>query len=97
MPLEDDAPRLSEIARIIADFRSEFRDAVGSMVRRDVYDAQRQTTDVKISTIEAELRRTQVEAEKDRAARVTMKNIMIGALLSGIVSLAVSVILIVVK
>lgn len=97
MPLDDDAPRLSEIARTIADFRSEFRDAIGNMVRRDVYDAHRQTTEVKITAIEAELRRTQADAEKDQAARATMKNIMIGALLSGIVSLTVSIILVVVQ
>lgn len=58
MPTSDDeAPRLAELARFIQDFRNEFRSAVETMVRKDVYAANLATMEARLTTLQAELSR----------------------------------------
>ena len=108
MPESDDVPRLAEIARTLSDFRSEFRDAIGGMVRRDVYTAEMRTLEVRIenqalelkrieSDNNAELKRIDNEIDKDRNYRKSLQTQVFGAGLTALVSLALLVVQVVVK
>jgi hypothetical protein len=98
MPEPDDGPRLAEIARTISDFRSEFREAISGMVRRDVYIAEMRVLEVRIENLaieqrriesdaSAEVHRVDTEIEKDRIDRKTLRNQVTGAGLTALVSL----------
>lgn len=59
MPVEDDAPRLSEIGRRISDvdrtlvdFRNEVRAAFHEMVRKETYLAERDALRERVTAIE---------------------------------------------
>lgn len=95
--IQDDVPRLAEIARTLADFRSEFREAVSGMVRRDVYIAEMRTLEVKIEglvqeakrlerDIYEETKRLDAEIERDRGERRTIRNQILGVGLTAAVS-----------
>ena len=63
MGYEEDAPRLSEIGRLIYsldrkmdDFRSEVRQALNDKVSKETYEAQRGAMADRISTLELSLR-----------------------------------------
>lgn len=94
----DDVPRLAEIARTLSDFRSEFRDAVSGMVRRDVYIAEMRTLEVKIEglfqenkrlerDIIEETKRLDTEIERDRGERRSIRNQIIGVGLTAALSI----------
>jgi hypothetical protein len=109
MPVDqDEAPRLAEIARSITDFRNEFREAVATMVRRDVYAAEMRTIEVRlaalateISRIEregnAEVKRVDEEMERDRQERRAQRNIIFGTGLTAAASLAIIILQAVIK
>lgn len=95
--IQDDVPRLAEIARTLADFRSEFCEAVSGMVRRDVYIAEMRTLEVKIEglvqeakrlerDIYEETKRLDAEIERDRGERRTIRNQILGVGLTAAVS-----------
>lgn len=108
MPEPDDTPRLAEIARTIADFRSEFREAISGMVRRDVYMAEMRTLEVKIETLVNEDRRIEnninneikslyQEIEKDRNDRKGVRTQVVGASLAAVVSVIMLILQVVIK
>lgn len=81
MPSEEDAPRLGEInrrltdvARTLADFRSEIRASLNDMVRRDAYVAERDGMKERIAALEARGNRHQ--------------GIMYTAIASGVIAIA---------
>jgi hypothetical protein len=97
MPEPDDVPRLAEISRTLSDFRSEFREAISGMVRRDVYMAEMRTFDVRLENLALELKRIENDAnteirrvdtdiEKDRSERRTLRAQVIGAGLTAAVT-----------
>lgn len=107
MPEPDDTPRLAEIARTIADFRSEFREAISGMVRRDVYMAEMRTLEVKIealvnedrrieNNINSDLKTLYQEIEKDRSDRKGVRTQVLGASLAAAVSIIMLIIQVVV-
>ena len=49
MPTPEEAISLAEIVRTMKDFREEFRSAVGSMIRADVYRAEQATLRAEIA------------------------------------------------
>lgn len=55
--IEDDAPRLSELVRIMTDFRAEFRHAMETVVRKDVYAAERAAAELQIVSLKQEIAR----------------------------------------
>jgi len=108
MPEPDDTPRLAEIARTISDFRSEFREAISGMVRRDVYMAEMRILEVRMENLALELKRIETDAtnevkrvdaelEKDRANRKGLQTQVLGAGLTALISLALLVIQVVIK
>lgn len=108
MPEPDDVPRLAEISRTLSDFRSEFREAIGGMVRRDVYMAEMRTFEVRLENLAIEQRRIEKDAqtevqnlyqeiEKDRSNRKGMQAQIFGAGLTALVSLALLFIQVVIK
>lgn len=99
---QDDVPRLAEIARTLSDFRSEFRDAVSGMVRRDVYIAEMRTLEVKIEGLVQECKRLErdlveetkrldTEIERDRGERRTIRNQIVGVGLTALLSIVLLV------
>lgn len=51
---EDDTPTLREVARIVRDFREEFRLQMGLMVRRDVHAVEHEALNIRVARLEAE-------------------------------------------
>lgn len=62
--IEDDAPRLSELVRIMQDFRAEFRHFAESVVRKDVYAVERAAFEMQLNVLQREIAR--VDKEIDR-------------------------------
>lgn len=90
--LEDEAPRLAEINRAIQDFRNEFREAVKSMVRRDVYDANMQTMQLQINNLDAKIAAVQKEREADESKQRSTRALAIGIAIPGAISFLIAVI-----
>lgn len=76
---QDETPRLAEIARVLNDFRNEFRSAIQELVRRDVYEVQHNGLEQRVKNIEDERR--------------INKNVAMGGLVSGLAALGVALIL----
>lgn len=90
--VEDEAPRLAEISRFIQDFRNEFRESVKSMVRRDVYDANMQTMQLQINTLDARISALQRERDEDENKQRSTRALAIGIAIPGAVSFLIAVI-----
>jgi predicted nucleic acid-binding Zn-ribbon protein len=90
--LEDEAPRLAEINRSIQDFRNEFREAVKSMVRRDVYDANMQTMQLQINQLDAKISGLQKEREQDEKERSSTRALAIGIAIPGTISFLIAIV-----
>lgn len=84
--LEEEAPRLAELNRSIQDFRQEFREVAKTMVRRDVYDANQQTVNLRIENIEAANRGLNAARDSDIQDRKNTRNLMIGIAFPGLLS-----------
>lgn len=104
----DDFPRLAEIVRTISDFRSEFREAFSMMVRRDVYQAEMRTHELRIESLNRELQRLEreqevlskeiyEEIEKDRRERRAIRNLLLGTGAAAAVSVLLLIIEVVIK
>lgn len=61
-PYEDDAPGNKELYRILCDFREEWRTSMGQLVRRDLYDVQREALSSRL-----------LKLENDREAQVKLQ------------------------
>jgi hypothetical protein len=57
--LDTEAVTLGEIGRLVSDVRSEVRALRGDVVRKDVYDAEQRTADVRIRAVEAQIKAIQ--------------------------------------
>lgn len=78
--LDDTAPSVAELGRFIQDFRNEFRSAVETMVRKDVYAANLATMEAKMTIMEvrtaavqAENMRLDAELKSDRTGRNNLR------------------------
>lgn len=106
--IEDDAPKLAELVRIMQDFRAEFRHAMETVVRKDVYAAERAAAELQIVALKQEISRL----DREIVARHTElrnelithhtdhKNYssrMVGAWITAGLSLLVGIVLMVVK
>jgi len=67
--ITDDAPRLSELVRIMQDFRAEFRHAMETVVRKDVYAAERAAAELQIVSLRQEMMRMEA-AQKAELVRL---------------------------
>lgn len=105
MPLPEDGHTLAEIARQLADFRNEFRNVIGGLVRMDVYQAQQATLRAEIDALKASYARDMAAMEKANATVVDSlrqqiaafdtdkrqsRGVALGALASAAVALLVS-------
>ena len=93
--LEEEAPRLAEIARTIKDFRQEFREAMQGVVRRDVYEANMQTTKLHIDNAVARIQSLEMELDETRRTkdndRKSLRNLALSALFPAGLSLLLTV------
>lgn len=55
--VEEDAPRLAEIGRMLADFRHEFRQALDGLLRKDVYQAEKAVLATEAAALRDRVRR----------------------------------------
>lgn len=90
--LEDEAPRLAELHRAIQDFRNEFREVAKTMVRRDVYDANMQTMQLQINTLDSKIGTLQRERETDENRQRSTRALVVGVATPGIISFLIAVI-----
>jgi len=94
---EDDIPKLAEISRTISDFRNEFRDTVGKMVRSDVYLADLRTIEVRLSALSQENQRLSEQLKDDRNDRRSLRNITLTAVAGTVISIIGTVVGIMLK
>lgn len=87
MPTADDDMSLREIARTLSDFRQEFRNQIGQLLRADVYRAEQAALEARISGLEKD----RDTAETNTAAT---RRLALGAMLSAIATIVVSLILV---
>ncbi len=91
---EDGTPGLGEIARMLTDFRNEWRQGVQELVRKDVYTAHLATMETKLANLETKLvgtetkiRDTEAKLERAEQAKGTQRNLLYGTALAAGVSL----------
>ena len=84
---EDGTPSLGEIARMLKDFRDEWRQGVQELVRKDVYTAHLATLENKISNLETKLAATEVKIRDTEQQGRTKQNLLYGTALTTVVSL----------
>jgi hypothetical protein len=90
--LEQEAPRGAEIYRTIQDFRSEFREAMKSVVRQDVYAAHMATMQLRIDNQDAKINSLKAEHEAEEKDRKAIRNIAIGIGVPGVLSLLIAIV-----
>lgn len=90
--VDQDNPRLGEIFRSLQDFRSEFREAMSGMVRKDVYAADSRTFDTRISGIEDDVKRLAGDLQSDRTQRQNMRTGLVITGVAAVLSLLGSII-----
>lgn len=90
--LDDEAPRLAEINRAIQDFRNEFREAVKSMVRRDVYDANMQMLQLQHNTLDAKVIALERQRDDDEKERRSTRALAIGIAIPGTISFLIAIV-----
>lgn len=95
--VQEEPPRLAEIGRMLADFRAEMRSALGELLRRDVYDAQRGGDLARVDRLEQEQRETkgllEAMARDRRAMRTQVTIAAIAAILQLLVAIAAAIII----
>jgi len=67
----NDDMSIREIARTIADFRSEFRSVVPQLLRSDVYRAEQVAMDLRIASLEKDRDAAEHRAESTRRIALT--------------------------
>lgn len=92
MASDEDTPRLAEIARTLSDMRAEFRSALEGMIRRDVYNADMRTQDVKINGLQSQVSQLGAELEKERQQKSNTRNTMLTAVFTAGLSLVVTIV-----
>jgi hypothetical protein len=68
-PYDDEAPGNKELYRILCDFRDEWRTSMGQLVRRDLYDVQREALGSRLLKLENE-REAQVKQQASQRNQV---------------------------
>jgi len=86
MPTPDDDMSLREIARTLADFRFEFRNQIGQLVRADVYRAEQAAAIARIAALEK-------GAEREESERASTRRLLLGALITAAASVVTSLML----
>lgn len=98
---DEDIPRLAEIARTLADFRNEFRNAMSEVVRKDVYGANMASTQMQIDNLKLENKRLTEDMERERQDRAgdrrEVRKAMLTAVFSGVVAVGLLLLEVVIK
>lgn len=88
MPTAEDQISLAEIVRTMKDFREEFRGAISTMMRTDVYRAEQATLRAEITSTQLAMQQQvdtlRREMEDLKAEKKQKNGILYGALVSGI-------------
>lgn len=92
---DDDAPRLAEIARNIADFRLEFRAFTTEVVRKDVYTAHMAAIQMQIDRLDRENGQLEQEMERERQEKAADRREVRKALLTASLSVVVAVLVLI--
>lgn len=97
MPAAEEPPTLSEIARIVADFRSEMRGLLGTFQRADLAAADRREMELRIKIIEDRAMRVETELEKSESDKATMRRQLTVGILVAAVGFGLSLVLALVR
>jgi hypothetical protein len=94
MPTAEDQISLAEIVRTMKDFREEFRGAISTMMRTDVYRAEQATLRAEITAsqlaMEQKITALRHELEDLKAEKRQKNGIVWGAFASGALALVMS-------
>lgn len=67
--ITDDGPKIAELGRFMTDFRSEVREALNQVVRKDVYQAERLAAELQVAALRQEVVRIEA-VHKAELARI---------------------------
>lgn len=81
---------LREIARTLSDFRHEFRQQIGQLLRADVYRAEQQAMDARVKVLEKDRDTAEADAKANR-------RLALGAVFTGVATLVVALLLVALK
>lgn len=88
MPTTEDQISLAEIVRTMKDFREEFRGAISTMMRTDVYRAEQATLRAEITSSQLAMEQKIAALERElfdlKAEKKQKNGILYSALVSGI-------------
>jgi len=88
MPAAEDPPTLSEIARVLADFRNEMRGQLAAFQRADVYAADRREMELRVKNVEDRAARVETEMEKAETDKAAMRRQMGLVIVAGVIAFA---------
>lgn len=94
---EDDIPTLREVSRTLRDFRDEFRNQMGMMVRRDVHAAEHATLGEKCKVMEDRITKLEAGRDSDEKGKSSTRNQMLLSVMAAGLSLVVALIVATVK
>lgn len=98
MPLEvDDVPTIKELFRTVMDFREEWRADKAQMVRKDVHAVEHEGLLARINRLETDLKKVETLLENREKERATLRNQYYFSVVGAVLSLAVALVVAVVK
>jgi len=96
MPTPDEPPTLSEIARVLSDFRNEMRGQLAAFQRADVYAADRREMELRVKNVENRAARVESDMEKDETEKAAMRRqlaiVVVSALLAFTLNVAIALV-----
>ena len=85
---EIEPPSLSEIARVLTDFRNEMRGQLAAFQRADVYAADRREMELRIKNVEDRAARVELDVDKAEQEKATMRRQLTTAIVAGVIAFA---------
>lgn len=90
---EVEPPTLSEIARMVGDFRQEMRGQLAAFQRADVYAADRRETELRIKNVEDRAARVEKELESAEADKATMRRTLTIVVVGAVIAFGFNIVL----
>lgn len=88
MSVAEDPPTLSEIARVLVDFRNEMRGQLLAFQRADVYAADRREMELRVKNVEDRAARVEADLEKSEIDKSTLRRQMVLVVVAGVIAFA---------
>jgi hypothetical protein len=93
----DEPPSLSEIARVLSDFRNEMRGQLAAFQRADVYAADRREVELRIKNVEDRAARVETDMERAETEKANMRRTLTIVVVGAVVAFGFNLVLLLTK